>query len=404
MNKSVWYLSKYAVTPYNGKPGNRSFELMKELSTLGYNVTIITSDANHFSYEPSFSGRINIKDYDSLKVLWLKTLKYRKAFSIRRILGWFHFEWRILMLNKNNLPKPDVIIVSSLSLLTILNGIFLRNKYRSKLIFEIRDIWPLTLTEEGGFSRWNPLVFILSIIEKLGYAKSDYIVGTMPNLGEHVTKVLGYTKPTFCIPMGLEKDFENRSRSVSIDFKNRYIDSNQFTVAYAGSIGISNALDQLFEVASSLLNVKSIRFLIIGDGYLKDFYADKYKNLENVIFTGKIPKEEIISALQSCDLLYFAVHPSKVWDYGLSLNKMIDYMLAAKPIIASYSGFPSMVNEANCGSFVPSGDMVALQKELLKYFNMSYTDREVLGANGKSWLIANRMYSHLAKNYVKIFS
>ena len=40
---------------------------------------------------------------------------------------------------------------------------------------------------------------------------------------------------------------------------------------------------------------------------------------------------------------------SKVWDYGQSMNKIVDYMMAGKPVVASYSGYPSMLNEAGSG-------------------------------------------------------
>ena len=54
--------------------------------------------------------------------------------------------------------------------------------FKTKLVFEVRDIWPLTLTEEGGFSSLNPLIIILRAIELVGYRFSDLVVGTMPGL------------------------------------------------------------------------------------------------------------------------------------------------------------------------------------------------------------------------------
>ena len=77
---------------------------------------------------------------------------------MRRILSWLDFEWQLLGLPKEKLQTPDVVIVSSLSLLTILNGLLWKVRYKCRLIFEVRDIWPLTVTEEGGFTSWNPFV------------------------------------------------------------------------------------------------------------------------------------------------------------------------------------------------------------------------------------------------------
>ena len=67
-------------------------------------------------------------------------------------------------------------------------------RYSSKLVFEVRDIWPMVLVENGGFSKFNPFVIGLQVIEWLGYKFSDEIVGTMPRLDIHVEKVINAKK------------------------------------------------------------------------------------------------------------------------------------------------------------------------------------------------------------------
>ena len=130
---------------------------------------------------------------------------------------------------------------------------------------------------------------------------------------------------------------------------------------------IINALDAFFECAHLMADVPFVHFLVIGDGDLRENYQLKYQGLQNLSFVPKIPKSMVQHALSLCDILYFSVFNSRVWDFGQSLNKVVDYMLAGKPIVASYSGFPSMINEARCGSFVHAGDALALRDELLTY-------------------------------------
>ena len=101
-------------------------------------------------------------------------------------------------------------------------------------------------------------------------------------------------------------------------------------------------------------------------------------------------------------MLYFSVHNSEVWRYGQSLNKVIDYMLAGKPIVASYTGFPSMINEAQCGTYVPAGDEKSLKDEIIRYAQMSASERADIGARGREWILQNRTYSVLASDYLKI--
>ena len=402
MGKCIWYISKYVAPPGKGSAGGRGYLLMKEFARLGYRSVIITSDSNQLAQVPSLEGPYLRQDVDGIHVWWIRTLKYQVAKSVRRILSWIDFEWRLLLMPKGQLPKPDVIVASSLSPLTVLNGFLLRRRYRCRLVFEIRDIWPLTITEEGGFSLRNPFVIGLAWIERAGYRHADAIVGTMPNLGEHVENVLGQKKATECIPMGVDSSMLADTLDVPEDYDAKYLSRGQFVVAHAGAIGITNALDTFLDCAESLVGNAAIHFLVVGDGDLRQHYIARYGHLSNLTFAPKVPKQMVQSVLARCDLLYFSVHVSAVWRFGQSLNKVIDYMLSGKPIIASYTGYPSMINEAECGTFVPAGDVAALRAEVLRYSLLPESERKAVGARGRDWILAHRNYQALARDYLAI--
>jgi glycosyltransferase involved in cell wall biosynthesis len=398
----IWYASKYAAPRGSSTAGGRGYLLMKELAKMGHELVIITSDSNQLASVPELLSDYQFERVDGIQLCLVRTMKYRVAKSIRRILSWLHFEWRLFCLPKKQLPAPDVLIVSSLSLLTILNGFRWRVLYGCRLIFEIRDIWPLTLTEEGGFKPYNPFVLGLGVIERLGYKYSDAIVGTMPNLGEHVRDVLGYSKVTHCVPMGFDESLLAAPEDLPSSYEETHFPKNKFVVAHVGSIGITNALDTFLQCANQMKENLGVHFLLVGDGDLKETYRARYAHLDNLTFGPRVSKAMVQSVLSKCDLLYFSVHSSKIWQYGQSLNKIIDYMISGKPVVASYTGFPSMINEANCGSYVPAGDVAALQQEIEHYASIPDEERRTIGAKGTSWLLENRSYSKLAANYLEI--
>jgi glycosyltransferase involved in cell wall biosynthesis len=377
--------------------------IMDEMTKSGCKCVIITSDSNHLANKsPSLESSFFVEQVNGMQVCWVRTVKYSAAISLRRILSWLDFEWRLWRLPKKQFPRPDVVIVSSLSIFTILNGLLLRAQYKCRLVFEIRDIWPLTLVEEGGYSRFNPLVLVLAYIEKLGYKHADITVGTMPNLGEHVTEVLGFSKPTFCVPMGVNEEGPGLFRDFSESYCKKYIPQGKFIVAYVGTVGMSNALDTFFECALVMKDDLNIHFVVVGDGDLLSSYKSNFSTLPNVTFAPKVLKSEVPSVLDLCDLLYFSVHVSNVWKFGQSLNKVIDYMLSGKPIVASYTGYPSMINEAQCGSFVAAGDVKALQREVIRYCSMDPEKRRNYGLRGRKWILENRTYKKLAHDYLEI--
>lgn len=402
MNKKIWFICKYCGSNEDQYSRNRGFNLMRNIAEKGNQVTFITSFDNSNSQLLKFKNSSKLFSLKNLNLVVIKILRYKKKHSFFRILSWIHFELKLFFLDKSKFSKPDFIIVSSLSFFTILNGIYLKKKYKCKLVFEIRDIWPLTLMEVSKFKSYNPIIIVLSFIEKIGYMKSDFIVGTMPKLIEHVEKILGYKKSVNCIPMGVSKEWlENKNQSLPGYF-NRHINKNDFNVIYAGSIGISHALDTLFKAAEILNKNSNIKFIIVGDGDLRKNYIKKYGYLSNVTYFPEIKNRYVNSILQLASVVYFSCHNSKVMHYGQSINKVIDYMLSGKTIVASYSGYRTMINEANCGFFVEAEQPRALAEKLIELSNMPTSDLNKIGMRGRHWLIKNRKYEILADNYMKL--
>ncbi|MGE8498727.1 MAG: glycosyltransferase family 4 protein [Pseudomonas sp.] len=376
--------------------------MANEMVRIGHQVIVISSDSNNLVDLPVLTDQVTLQVDNGVKIVWLRTMKYSVAKSLRRILSWFHFEWNLFWLDKSKLERPDVVIVSSLSLLTILNGLLLRWKYKCRLVFEVRDIWPLTIIEEGGFSNSNPFVKGLSWLERLAYKKSDAIVGTMPNLAAHVKAELGHERPVYCIPMGVSQEHLSDVVEAPAEYAERYLSNNKFKVVHAGTIGITNALDVFFAAAEAMREYSDVEFIIVGDGALKQGYEKQYGDLPNLVFAPKVPRNMVQAVLSKGDLLYFSVHDSKVWDYGQSLNKVVDYMLAAKPVVASYNGYPSMIDESGCGLFVPANDIDAVVAAVLDIKSRCEEERSLMGARGREWLLQNRSYSKLASDYLSI--
>jgi glycosyltransferase involved in cell wall biosynthesis len=226
----------------------------------------------------------------------------------------------------------------------------------------------------------------------------------MPNLGLRVREVLGREKPTACIPMGVDEELVDHIQTLPQGYEETYFPIDKFVICHAGAIGVSNALETFFECARLMKENDKVQFLVLGDGYLKADYQRQTADLVNVTFAPSVPKVMVQSILVKCDLVYFAMQSSKILDYGQSLNKVVDYMLSGRPVVASFSGFPSMINEANCGTFVPANDPHALKVEIERYAAMPAAERKEIGARGRDWILANRRYARLADNYLRLFN
>ncbi len=403
MTRTVWYISKYA-SPLKYGFGSRHFSLAREFNKLGYQTLVLASDANHLAQIPRFPGVYTRETVDGIDTCWIRTAKYKRIESLRRILSWVDFEAKLLLMPKGRLPKPDVVIASSLSLLSVLSGAWLKWRTGAKLLIEVRDIWPLTIVEEGGFSPRNPAVKVLGWLERFGYRRADIVVGTMPNLADHVDNVCGEGIDTRCVPFGYDPELFDNPQPLPDGYVEALdIPVGKFVVGYAGSIGTTNALETLIDCAFAMEDHPRVHFLLLGAGDKLEEYKQRTAELGNVTFATRVAREQVHGVLALADMLYFSVKRSKVWDYGMSLNKLIDYMMSAKPIVGSYSGFPSMINEADCGVFVPADDVPALVEAVEEYAALPAADLAAIGQRGKDWLIANRPYDRVAEQYTELF-
>lgn len=399
--RTVWYVSKYVSPPHGDGSGGRAWEIMRELALRGERSVVITSDANHLAVVPELSGTVLHEQRDGMDVYWLRTFKAHTAKSWQRIVSWLHFEWRLLRLDTSTLPPPSVVVVSSLSLLTVLSGLLLKRRHRVPLVFEVRDIWPLTIVEEGGFSATNPLVRALGLVERLGYRRADLVIGTMPGLGRHVEEVLGGPRDVRCVPMGYAERFVDADAHPAPP-PGLSAPAGELVVGYAGTIGITNAVEVLLDAARLLADEPGISFRVVGDGPILARLREEFSDLDRVHFVGRVPKDRVQDQLEQCDLLYLSTYPSRVWEFGQSLNKLVDYMLSARPVLASMTGEPSMIDEAGSGTFVPAGSAEAVADEVRRYAAMPAQERERMGRAGRAWILEHRSFRQLAADYAAL--
>ena len=127
---NIWYISKYA-TPSKYFLGTRHFYLSEEWVKNGVDVTVITSNSSHLSNDlPKFKSLTFVEFINGVRTIWVNTFKSRKSSGLSRIISWLDFDLKLLFFSKKKFSNPDVIILSSLSLTTILPAWIISKKYK----------------------------------------------------------------------------------------------------------------------------------------------------------------------------------------------------------------------------------------------------------------------------------
>ena len=392
----ILIVSKYAPVPgYGSNP--RWFELGKLIVHQNHSVHIITSDSNHGSNFDLKDRQTATLVAENVRYTIIKTFKYRLSASVARVISWFDFDLKLFRFFRH--VSPDVVLVSSLSLTSIIFGLYIRARHGSRLVFEVRDIWPLTMIEEGGFSKWHPLALYLRLLELWGYRRADLIVGTMPNLKQHVLES-GISKRdrafhTCGIGVSPDRAAEVTPFMFTPDLEARM--QGRTIVGYCGSIGLTNNLSDFVDYIEASRR-DDVMFVIAGDGADRARFQSRLGACDNIVFLGRISADQVQGFLRRCDVLFLSTLPSKVWDYGQSMNKVVDYMLAGKYIVVQYTGYPSFINEAACGVFTDGAGLAACLDDAIA---TPRAKRDAIGLAGRRWLLEHQSYKQLASDYLR---
>ena len=365
----IIYVSKYTILPEFGSP-TRQYFLSKALAEMDGNEVMLIGSRSTLGDVPDIHGLYQKRTEDHLQMVTLNGPKINLGFNFNRLKSWWIFEKNLIRFRSSIRGfKPDRILVSSLSILTFLSGVYLKRWLKRPLIIEIRDIYPLTLLEVGSYSKRNPAVMLLSWVEKFGYENADMIISTLPNAKEHIASVIDKPFRFKWIPMGVDTDYFNSASGITVPDINP---QKKFIVGYAGTLGKANALDALFEAALDLEKSNpGIEFIFIGDGPMKSEYVQRYGSLSNVRFLPSVKKNELQPYLKQMDLLVNTWLDKPIYRFGISPNKWMDYMLAAKPILVAYNGYRCIIEEAGCGKFVAAENKDAIRNGILEFAAMS---------------------------------
>ena len=133
-------------------------------------------------------------------------------------------------------------------------------------------------------------------------------------------------------------------------------------------------------------------------------YLKEEEKLENVTFIDPVKKEQVPSLLSFADVFYIGWHKNNLYKYGISANKLFDYMYAGKPVIHSVQiESNDSVKESASGISVEPENPDAIANAVLKLYNMSENDRMEIGRKGKEHILLNHTYEKLSDSYIKIF-
>jgi glycosyltransferase involved in cell wall biosynthesis len=408
----IWIFNHYADKP--GGLYQRHFDFGSELVKKGHQVHIFSSAFSHnrFKYEVKFQSicsTLRSETYDGVVFHFLRTTPYCKN-NWRRVLNIVSYFILVLFHGIRKRPRPDVIIGSSVHPLAPLAAYIISKLRKSKFVFEVRDLWPETLFDIGLLKKDSLIGRFLRYFEKFLYRKAKKILVLLPYADEYIAS-LGIPKEKIAwIPNGTK--ICRFAKLTPPPLKS----SPPFSIYYLGAFGNANGLDVAIK-GFALLEKKFpgfFEFHLFGSGPEKENLTMLVSelNVKSVYFHSPVSKEKIYTVMSAADCFLFILKDLPLFKFGISPNKLNDYLSSYRPVISLTNVPNNVVKDSGCGvyrteitpvSLAEAVEELFLMKTPEERFNMGLKGRKYIEDNyeiKKLSMSLNNLLFEVANNYV----
>ncbi len=405
----ILYVSQY-FPPEMGAPAARASELARHWVGDGHDVTILTGFPNHptgavpAGYRDKLRRLVLRENWNGVSVTrtWLWPLPNRKAHE--RMLNYSSFAVSSAVTGLLG-PRPDVVIASSPQLLVALSGWWLARCKRVPFVFEVRDLWPESLTAVGMGDSTSLLHRVLGRIAGFLYRNCDHIVVVTRAFKDHLVKHWRVPPEKISIvENGVEteifapQDASQLRNELSIDGK--------FVVSYIGTIGMAHGLETLLEAAGKLQHLNpEVLFLLVGEGADKERIMNlaHSRGLSNVRFVAQQPHDLVPAYICASDACLVLLKKSPVFKTVIP-TKMLEFMSCARPVISGVDGEArEILEKAQAGVCIEPENPEQLIQAVLRLAEGKNL-RETLGRNGRRYVVQNLSRRRTAQTYVEVLT
>lgn len=406
---NILLINHYAGSPLHGME-YRAYYLAREWVRAGHRARIAACSQSHVrARQPQLAGRRRLDEViDGIEYTWFAAPPYAgngigRLRNIAAFIRSLYREGKMLA----QTCRPDVVIASSTYPLDIWPAHRIARLVNATLVFEVHDLWPLSPIEIGGMSKMHPFVMLVQAAEDYAYRHADVVVSMLPKAREHMEARGMAPHKLHLVPNGFDPE-EWRSKDPMVcahitETILREKAAGNFVVGYAGSHGNPNSLDALLD-AAKCLQAEKITFVLVGDGHEKSRLRRRIaaERIPNVLMFDPVPKNQIPVLLGHFDAAYLGAPRSPLYRFGVSPNKMMDYMMARVPVIYAIEAGNDPVAEAGCGISVPPEDAVAIARSIACLSRTSPEARRLMGERGRRHAEQHYAYPQLAQTFLHV--
>ena len=363
-------------------------DLAREISVLGHDVTIYTTDLD-FTNGPNKFNKA------------LPRLEKFEKFKINRTHTWFSLKLFFInpsMYKQIKNDKPDIIHTIGLRSFQSIIAWLVSKKINI----------PLVVSDQGGLTT-HPFLDQSGLFLKILYKMQNFFIKRIIEHSSAISAANEYEKKIFS-GINKESKIEIIRNGVNLkslvskqNFKEKYQINSKF-VLFVGRFSKVKGIETLiyaFNIIKNKLKITDIRLVIMGVdfGYQNEMFGliKKLDLSEEIIVIKNPPRDDVISAYGESE---FLILPSQ-WE--LSPLVPLESFAFKRPVISTNShGIPYTVQNNKNGILVEPENSVQLSAAIAKLLNNSEL-REKLGLAGYNFVHKECNCVSMAKNSLKLY-
>lgn len=298
--------------------------------------------------------------------------------------------------------KKSTIIHGHSNYLNGLAAIQASNILKIPSIYEIRGLWHLTrLTLDSKYKDAGMFDYEMEMV-KGGAKSADVVVTISTALKELIVSWGIEEKKIRVIPNAVDISyFKPQKKSKRLIQK--YNLEGKVIVGYIGSVTGYEGLKELVLAINQLVKDKlDIVLMIVGDGREKQ-RLEKISKTKNIIFTGRVPFDEVEEYYSLFDITPFPRNDYEVCRYVPPL-KILEAMAMEKAVIVSNVAPLCEIIDDGVNGLVCETDNVESLKEKIVQLHHDISLRETLGKNSRVWVRENRSLEDMSLRYMALYN
>lgn len=399
----VWIVNHYAAAP-DEPAGTRHYQLAQQLLKHGHEVTIFASGLRRSVERLGPRSLYRSEWIDGVRFIWLRTVPY-SGNTWRRKLNMLSF-LAVFFVVQFREKSPQTVVGSTVHPFAAFGGWLAARLRGADFLFEIRDLWPQTLVDLGAMRVNSPGERMLRALEAFLVRRASVVITLLPGIRDYLVGRGLPAHHVVYIPNGADlaafgtagitgAEPDNVMRSMKEIHRLR--DEGRFVLGYLGAFGRVNRVDVIVEAAAAAERRAPGRVgvVLIGEGTERLDVERLAMGNPAVSLERAVPKRFVPSILRALDATVVHTTLTPVYQYGISFNKLFEYMAAERPVVFACESAYDPVQANGAGLTVRPDDPEHLADAFLELAGATPGSLAAMGTAGRSYVAREHNFEHL---------